>query len=91
MKASRRPWRSCVRPCLSWLRRTATSSPDTTTATASLVAEWVLYSGNSRRLAIEAARETVLAARQGLVAVEQQVLQDAVTAYLNVWRDQFRS
>ena len=60
---------------------------DTTTATASLVAEWVLYSGNSRRLAIEAARETVLAARQGLVAVEQQVLQDAVTAYLNVWRD----
>jgi len=60
---------------------------DTTTATASLVAEWVLYAGNSRRLAIEAARETVLAARQGLVDVEQQVLRDAVTAYLNVWRD----
>jgi outer membrane protein len=60
---------------------------DTTTATASLVAEWVLYAGNSRRLSIEAARETVLAARQGLVAVEQQVLRDAVTAYLNVWRD----
>jgi outer membrane protein len=47
----------------------------------------VLYAGNSRRLSIEAARETVLAARQGLVAVEQQVLRDAVTAYLNVWRD----
>jgi outer membrane protein len=60
---------------------------DTTTATASLVAEWVLYSGNSRRLAIEAARETVQAARQGLVSVEQQVLFDAITAYLNVWRD----
>jgi outer membrane protein len=60
---------------------------DTTTSTANLVAEWVLYSGNSRRLAIEAARETVKAARQGLVAVEQQVLFDAVTAYLNVWRD----
>lgn len=60
---------------------------DTTTATASLVAEWVLFAGGSRRLAIEAARETVLAARQGLLSVEQQVLLDAVTAYLNVWSD----
>ena len=87
MKASRRPWRSCVRPCLFVASADRDLVADTTTATASLVAEWVLYSGNSRRLAIEAARETVLAARQGLVAVEQQVLQDAVTAYLNVWRD----
>lgn len=60
---------------------------DTTTTTAALVAQWVLYQGNGRRAAIEAARETVLAARQGLVVVEQQVLLDAVTAYLNVWRD----
>jgi outer membrane protein len=60
---------------------------DTTTTTAALVAEWILYQGNGRRAALEAARETVLAARQGLVAVEQQVLLDAVTAYLNVWRD----
>ncbi|MFW5881968.1 MAG: TolC family outer membrane protein, partial [Roseicyclus sp.] len=44
-------------------------------------------SGGSRRLSLEAARETVLAARAGLVSVEQQVLLDAVTAYLNVWRD----
>ncbi|MCU4653935.1 TolC family outer membrane protein [Roseibacterium sp. SDUM158016] len=60
---------------------------DTTTGTANLVAEWVLYAGGSRRLSLEAARETVLAARQGLVSVESQVLFDAVTAYLNVWRD----
>lgn len=60
---------------------------DTTTTTASLVAEWVLYAGNGRRFSLEAARETVLAARQGLVSVEQQVLLDGVTAYLNVWRD----
>jgi outer membrane protein len=60
---------------------------DTTTATASLVAEWVLFTGGSRRIALEAAEETVLAARQGLVSVEQQVLLDAVTAYLGVWRD----
>jgi outer membrane protein len=60
---------------------------DTTTATASLVAEWVLYASGSRRLSLEAAREAVLAARAGLTSVEQQVLLDAVTAYLNVWRD----
>ncbi|MFW5641574.1 MAG: TolC family outer membrane protein [Roseicyclus sp.] len=60
---------------------------DTTTSTAALVAEWVLYQGNGRRAALAAAKETVLAARQGLIAVEQQVLFDAVTAYLNVWRD----
>jgi len=60
---------------------------DTTTSTASLVAEWVVYQGGGRRAAIEGARETLLAARQELVALEQQVLLDAVTAYMNVWRD----
>ncbi|MEM7683258.1 MAG: TolC family protein [Pseudomonadota bacterium] len=62
---------------------------DTTTTTAGLVAEWTLYAVGSRRLGpgLEAARETVLATRQGLVSVEQQVLLDAATAYLNVWRD----
>ncbi|MGP1356441.1 TolC family outer membrane protein [Roseicyclus sp.] len=60
---------------------------ETTTATASLVADWVLYNGGGRRVALEAARETVLAAREALVSVEQQVLLDAVTAYMNVWRD----
>jgi outer membrane protein len=77
-----------LRPTLSFVASTNRDLvADTTTGTASLVAEWVLYAGNSRRLGIEAARETVLAARQGLVSVEQQVLLDAVTAYLNVWRD----
>jgi outer membrane protein len=77
-----------LRPTLSFVASTDRDLvADTTTATASLVAEWVLYAGNSRRLALEAARETVLAARQGLVGVEQQVLLDAVTAYLGVWRD----
>jgi outer membrane protein len=77
-----------LRPTLSF---TATANRDlvndTTTHTAALVAEWILYQGGGRKAALEAARETVLAARQGLVAVEQQVLLDAVTAYLNVWRD----
>lgn len=77
-----------LRPVLTFL---ASANRDlvgnTTTTTASLVAEWTLFAGGSRRLSLEAARETVLATRQGLVSVEQQVLLDAATAYLNVWRD----
>ncbi|GAB5448394.1 MAG: TolC family outer membrane protein [Gymnodinialimonas sp.] len=60
---------------------------NTSTASASLVAEYLLYDGGARRFAYEAAEETVLATRQQLVALEQQVLFDAVTAYMNVWRD----
>ncbi|ABD56174.1 TolC family outer membrane protein [Jannaschia sp. CCS1] len=60
---------------------------DTSNASASLVAEYLLYDGGARRFALEAAEETVLAARQQLVSLEQQVLFDAVTAYMNVWRD----
>lgn len=59
----------------------------TSTASLSLVAEYLLYNGGARRFAIEAAEETVLGARQQLVSLEQQVLLDAVTAYMNVWRD----
>ncbi|WP_341862178.1 TolC family outer membrane protein [Gymnodinialimonas sp. 57CJ19] len=60
---------------------------NTSTASASLVAEYLIYDGGARGFALEAAEETVLAARQQLVALEQQVLFDAVTAYMNVWRD----
>jgi outer membrane protein len=59
----------------------------TSTATASLVGEYLIYNGGARRFAIEAAEETVLAAREQLVTLESQVLLDAVTAYMNVWRD----
>lgn len=60
---------------------------NTSTASASLVAEYLVYDGGARRFALEAAEETVLATRQQLVSLEQQVLLDAVTAYMNVWRD----
>ncbi|AHM02584.1 Type I secretion outer membrane protein, TolC precursor [Roseibacterium elongatum DSM 19469] len=60
---------------------------ETTTATAALVAEWVIYQGGGRRAAIQGARETLQATRYELIALEQQVLRDAVTAYMNVWRD----
>ncbi|NHX27855.1 TolC family protein, partial [Escherichia coli] len=43
-----------------------------------------LYEGGSNRLAVEAAKETVLATRAGLLNVEQNVLLSAVQAYLDV-------
>lgn len=59
---------------------------DTTTTTARLVAEATLYAGGSRRNALRGAEETLNAARAQLVALEAQVLGDAVTAYLEVWQ-----
>lgn len=52
----------------------------------SLTAEVVLYAGGRNKLAIEAAKESVLATRASLVSVEQQVLLRAVTAYMEVRR-----
>ena len=77
-----------LRPVLSFVASASRDLVDeTTSATASLVAEYVLYAGGGRRAAVEAAREAVLAARQQLVALESQVLLDAATAYIGVWSD----
>ena len=54
------------------------------TATANLTAQITLYDGGQNRLAIDAAQENVLAVREGLVAVEQQVLLAAVQAHMDV-------
>ena len=61
---------------------------DTTTTTARLVGEVTLYAGRSNANGVRAAEETLNAARQQLVALEAQVLGDAVTAYLEVWEAQ---
>ncbi|MEX3014509.1 TolC family outer membrane protein [Gymnodinialimonas hymeniacidonis] len=77
-----------LRPVLTFV---ATMNRDvinnTSNASASLVMEYLLYDGGARQFAIEAAEETVLATREQLISLEQQVLLDAVTAYMNVWRD----
>ena len=61
-------------------------SPVTTQGSASLElsASMVLWAGGRGRLAVEAAREQVLATRASLVNVEQQVLLGAVSAYVDV-------
>jgi len=55
-------------------------------ATATISLDLLLYDFGTTRLSAEAARETVLATRQSLRDIEQQVLLRAVAAYLNVRR-----
>ncbi|GAA6179967.1 MULTISPECIES: TolC family outer membrane protein [unclassified Shimia] len=50
-------------------------------------ADLLLFDNGASKLAKEAAKENVLGTRQGLVSVEQQVLFDAVQAFMNVVRD----
>lgn len=54
------------------------------TSSLDITAQLLLWDGGASRLAIDAAKEAVLSTRQALVAVEQQVLLEAVSAYLAV-------
>ncbi len=51
-----------------------------------LSAELLLYDFGATRLAVDAAKETVLATREALISVEQQILLRALQAYVNVNR-----
>ena len=55
-----------------------------TSMTISLIAEQLLYDFGASAYAVEAAKETVLATRQSLISIEQQVLLRAVAAYMGV-------
>ncbi len=57
---------------------------DDLTASLSLVAEMLIYDAGARKFRIEATKETVLATRDALVNVEQQVLLRAISAYMGV-------
>lgn len=57
---------------------------DELSAQVALSADLTLYDFGRGRLAVEAAKEAVLAAREGLRAVEQQVLLNAVVAFMSV-------
>lgn len=67
----------------------STSSDFTATNTAVLLVSGslTLYNGGGNRLAIEAQKESVLSTRQTLRGIEQNVLSNAVQAYMNVRRD----
>ncbi|TCO69314.1 TolC family outer membrane protein [Rhodovulum euryhalinum] len=66
-------------------RRSPTQGGYTSTASAELTARLTLYDGGNNRLAIDAARESVLGTRAALLGVEQDVLLSAVQAYMDVF------
>ncbi len=63
------------------------TSQSTTSADATVSGEVSLWSGGRTQAQIRAAIASVMAARANLTATEQNVLQDAVTAFLDVRRD----
>ncbi len=86
-----------LKPVLSWsasltqnfgqLRTTASRTSidnDDLTAAINLASSLVLYDFGSRQFRIEAAKESVLATREALIGIEQQVLLRAVGAYMGV-------
>ncbi|MES2145687.1 MAG: TolC family outer membrane protein [Pseudomonadota bacterium] len=86
---------AALRPIIAFAGSATWSKADTTlggvpvtveglSSSASLTAEMTLLDFGRSRLGIEIARETVLATREALVAVEQDVLFAAVDAYVSV-------
>ena len=78
-----------LRPVISWSSRFAHSYNDVASSdslTASLNAKWLLYDFGRSDLQTEALKKTILATRQSLVSIEQNVLLRAVTAHMNYRR-----
>nr|WP_068115680.1 TolC family outer membrane protein [Tropicimonas marinistellae] len=61
---------------------------DNLSATFALQADITLYAGGRNRLSVDAEKETVLATREALRSLEQNVLLQAVAAYFGVLRAQ---
>ncbi|MEM9319748.1 MAG: TolC family outer membrane protein [Pseudomonadota bacterium] len=77
-----------LRPIVSFsAQRSYTGPADVNVTSLNLVAELLVFDNGGTASLVAAAREQVAAARHGLIAAEQQVLLDAVTAFINVWRD----
>ncbi len=84
-----------LRPVIGYFATaTASSSPSPVglknghlTGNFGVSASLLLYDGGGSRLALDGKKEDVLAVRQALLSIEQRVLLRAVTAYMNVRRD----
>lgn len=79
---------AALRPVLTFIANTgltdSRAGPSTTSASISLNASLDIYDGGDNKLAIDIAKESVLATRAALVGVEQEVLLAAVEAYMDV-------
>ena len=79
---------AALRPVVNFIASRRWDRPsDVQTSTIGLTADLLIYDNGGSRLAVAAARESVLAARQQLIGLEASVLLDAVSAYMDVWRD----
>jgi len=82
---------SQLAPVVSWASSASHSGSDIssfdTSGSISLEADYTLYDGGKSSLGLEAAKFSVLATRSKLVSIEQNVLFEAVTAYLGVIRE----
>lgn len=79
-------------PVISWAANASVSAPrapsaDLIQATASISGSLVIYDSGAGQLAVEAQKEIVLGTRQSLRDVEQNVLLNAVSAYMQVRAD----
>lgn len=81
---------SALRPVISWVLQSQYADTilqgENTTNTARLNLDWTVYDFGRSQLGILIAKESVLATRQALVGIEQNVLLDAVQAYMDVRR-----
>ena len=89
---------SSLRPIVSWSNTITHSfgesrslagfnSNSSTSVNLALSAELLVFDNGNSKLGIQAAKETVLATRAGLLAIEQQILLRAVDAYMSVIRE----
>ncbi|MDO5612899.1 MAG: TolC family outer membrane protein [Paracoccus sp. (in: a-proteobacteria)] len=80
---------SALRPVIQWAAshtyRYVEGGTEQNTSALSLSAQMVLFDFGRSQLAIDIAKETVLATREALVGVEQDVLLGAAQAYFEVW------
>jgi outer membrane protein len=79
---------SALRPVLAFIAQANYADPalgEELTASVALSAEMTLFDFGTNRLGVEVARETVLATRQALLSLEQEVLLAAVQAYADVF------
>ncbi|PJE32543.1 Outer membrane efflux protein BepC precursor [Pseudooceanicola marinus] len=82
---------AALRPVLAWSANASSDYNDATGVTtnglgAGLSVSYTLFDFGKGQLGLDIAKETVLVTRQQLLAIEQQVLLRAVTAYMEVRR-----
>ena len=82
---------SQLAPVVSWASEVSNSGSDSssydTSGSVSLSANYTVYDGGKSSLGLEAAKFSVLATRSKLMGIEQNVLFEAITAYLGVIRE----